>query len=381
LGTAPIKVVTLINLFQGIGGAERLAVEIALRLDRERFEATVWTSRPSRGPLLEQLEASHVPVFSLARTTPWQLWEWVPFLRYLREEKVDVLHAHGFGSNAWAAIWGRLTQVPVVIAHEHTWSFEGQPVRKFVDRHVIARWSDVLLAVSREDRRRMRDIEGISDDRTRYLPNGIPPLTTLGHNVRTELEIPVDAPVIGTVGVLRQQKGLDLLIEASATLAREFPIIRVLIAGGGLPARKQQLEAQARALGLSEVVTLLGLRTDIGDVLSALDVVVSSSHFEGSPLAIMEYMAAGKPIVATRVGGVPDLIEHGKTGVLVEPGDVDALAEGISTLLRDRERAGQLGTEARLRQQAEFDIDTTVRRVEDLYEALLVKRGRRGNSR
>jgi glycosyltransferase involved in cell wall biosynthesis len=377
----PIRVVTLINFFQGIGGAERLAVEIALRLDRERFQATVWTSRPSRGPLLEQLEASHVPVFSLARTTPWQLWEWAPFLRYLREEEVDVLHAHGFGSNAWAAVWGALTRVPVVVAHEHTWSFEGQPMRKLIDRHLIARCSDVLLAVSREDRRRMRDVEGIPEDRTRYLPNGIPPLATRGHDVRAELGISRDVPVIGTVSVLRQQKGLDLLIEGAALLVPEFPKLRVLIAGGGFPIHVQRLEAHARALGLGHVVTLLGLRTDVGDVLSAMDVAVSSSRFEGSPLALMEYMAAGKPIVATRVGGVPEIIEDGKSGLLVEPGSVDALARGISTLLRDGERAARMGAEARRRQQAEFDIDTTVRRVEDLYGSLLAERGRRGNSR
>jgi glycosyltransferase involved in cell wall biosynthesis len=370
-------VVTLINRFHGIGGAERLAVEIALRLDRDRFRPAVWTSRPSRGPLLERLRECDVPVHSLSRAKAWQVWKWMPFLRYLRDEHVDIVHAHGFGSNAWASVWGALAGVPVVVAHEHTWSFEGQPMRRLVDRHVISRWSDVLLAVSREDRRRMKDVEGIPRDRTRYVPNGIPPLpVSSGHDVRAELGIPRDAAVIGTLSVLRRQKGLDLLLEAVAILIREFPTLRVVIAGGGLPEQMDALAAQTRALGLSDIVTFLGLRTDIADILAAVDVAVSSSRFEGSPLAVMEYMAAGKPIVATRVGGVPDLIEDGKSGLLVEPSNPGALAAGVATLLRDHEYARALGARARERQRKEFDIDVMVRRLEDLYEALLVERAR-----
>jgi glycosyltransferase involved in cell wall biosynthesis len=366
------KVVTLINFFQGIGGAERLAVEIALRLDRERFSPMVWTTRPSSGPLLERLRTSDVPVYSLGRTKAWQLWEWMPFLRFLQTERVDVVHAHGFGSNLWATVWGRVARVPVVIAHEHTWSFEGEPLRKFLDRNLIAAHADVLLAVSHEDRRRMREIEGIPDERTRYVANGLPPLPApSGADLRTELGIASDAPVIGGVGVLRKQKGLDLLLQAVPRLVREFPDLRVLLAGGGPPAHRTALEAQAEALGVRDAVLFLGLRTDVADVLATLDVAVSSSRFEGTPLAIMEYMAAGKPIVATRVGGVPDLIEEGKSGVLVPPGDPSALADGIARVLRDPEYARNLAATARARQQRRFDIDVMVTQLEDLYESLV----------
>jgi glycosyltransferase involved in cell wall biosynthesis len=376
----PVNVVSLINFFEGIGGAERLAVEIALRLDRRRFRSTVWTSRPSRGPLLTQLRAGDIPVRSLPRTSRLELWKWVPFLRYLQSQRVEVIHAHGFGSNVWATVLGRLAGVPVVVAHEHTWSYEGQPARRLLDRHLISRWADVLLAVSREDRRRMRDVEGIPLCRTRYLPNGIPPLPHSARNdVRSEFGIGPDAPVVGTVSVLRHQKGLDVLLRAAAILVRDFPALRVLIAGGGPD--KESLRALAQRLDLSDVVDFLGLRTDVPDVLAALDVAVSSSRFEGSPLAIMEYMAGGKPIVATRVGGVPDLIEDGKSGVLVEPDDPAALAAGIAKLLGDADYARELAARAHERQQARFDIDVMVRRVEDLYEALLAVARARGRGR
>jgi glycosyltransferase involved in cell wall biosynthesis len=373
----PIRVAILINRFHGIAGAEQIAVEIAVRLDRERFRSTVWTSRPSKGPLLERLRRSGIPVHSLRRGAPWQLWTWSPFLRYLRDEKVDVLHAHGFGSNLWAAVWGRMAGVPVVIAHDHSWSFEGQILRKLLDRHVIARRTDVLLAVSREDRRRMSEIERISPDRTRYMPNGIPPFRAeSGHDVRSELGIPGDAPVIGTVSVVRSEKRLDLLLEAVALLAREFPQLRLLVVGGGFPVHIHALESQAEALGLSEVVSFLGLRTDVADVVATFDVAVSSSRFEGSPLSLLEYMAAARPIVATRVGGVPDLIEDRISGLLVEPENAAALAAGIATLLRDRNLARKLGDHARERQQSEFRIEIMIQRIEDLYEALLRERRR-----
>ena len=115
---------------------------------------------------------------------------------------------------------------------------------------------------------------------------------------------------------------------------------------------------------------MLGHRADVPDVLAALDVAVSTSDWEGSPLAVMEYMAAGKPIVATRVGGVPDLITHGVHGLLVEPGDVDGLARSIAQLLRDPDRGDAMGTRSRRRQRLEFDVSIMLERLETLYEEL-----------
>ena len=154
--------------------------------------------------------------------------------------------------------------------------------------------------------------------------------------------------------------------------AREVPALRVVVAGAG-PDR-ERLEALASELGASESLTLLGHRADVPDLLAAFDVAVSSSWFEGSPLAIMEYMDAGLPTVATRVGGVPDLIDDGVHGLLVEAGDVDGLAAGIVELVTDRARAVEMGARARERRRAEFDLNGTVRRLEELYDRLAAAR-------
>ena len=229
-----------------------------------------------------------------------------------------------FGSNAWGTVIGRLARVPVVVAHEHTWSFEGRPMRRFVDREVIGRGSTAFIAVSRDDQRKMIEIERVPADKILHVPNGIsaPPPPT-GADVRAELQIPAGAPVIGTVSVLRPQKALDVFIRASADLLRDDPDLRVLLAGDG-PLRAELTEL-VHALGVQDRLLMLGYRSDAADVMATLDVAVSSSAFEGSPLAVMEYMESARPIVATRVGGVPDLIEDGVHGLLVEAGEAAAL--------------------------------------------------------
>jgi glycosyltransferase involved in cell wall biosynthesis len=263
----------------------------------------------------------------------------------------------------------------VIVAHEHTWSFEGKPWRRIGDREVIARGSSAFIAVSREDRRRMIEIEKIDPDDVMFIPNGIPaPPPPTGADVRAELGIAADAPAIGTVSVLRPQKALDVLLRATRILVDEFPALRVLIAGEG--DRRFALEDLTKELKLEDNVLFLGVRTDVPDVLEALDVAVNSSDFEGSPLSVMEFMEAGKPIVATRVGGVPDLIDDGVHGRIVEPQDPAAFAAAVAELLRDPQRARELGRRAQERRRAEFDIEVMVRRLEDLYTELRARASR-----
>lgn len=377
-----MRVVTLVDRL-GTGGAERLAIQTTTRLDPERFDRTLCASRRFDVAIskrhvanaLADLRAADVRVMGLKRTSAKQVWAWWPFYRFLRRERIDVLHAHKFGSNMWGTAIGRLARVPVIVAHEHTWSFEGQPLRRFGDRELIARGSSAFIAVSREDRRRMIEIEHIDPADVMFLPNGIPaPPPPSGADVRAELGIPADAPVIGTVSVLRPQKALDVLLRASRKLADEFPGLRVLIAGEG--DRRFALEELAQELGLEDTVLFMGVRTDVPDVLAALDVAVSTSDFEGSPLSVMEYMEAARPIVATRVGGVPDLIDDGVHGRLVEPQDPDAFAAAVADLLRDPAKAAELGQRARERRRAEFDIDVMVRRLEELYVRLRAEASR-----
>jgi glycosyltransferase involved in cell wall biosynthesis len=387
-GRERIRVVTLVDKLSVFGGAEHLALLTATRLDPARFESVFCVSRWPPAESEDALEAHHAAhallqesgtrFLALRRRRKLELAPWVRLARFLRRERVDVLHAHKFGSNVWAALVDAVAPVPVFVAHEHTWSYEGQPLRRFLDRALIARRADRFVAVSREDQRRMSSVEHIDPRRTMFIPNGIPPSPPpSGRDVRAELGIE-RGPVIGAIGVLRAQKAHHVLLRASAELVRTHPSLTVLIAGEG--PERASLEGLARELGISDHVRLLGYREDVPDILRALDIAVSSSDFEGSPLAVMEYMDAGLPIVATAVGGVPDLITDGVDGRVVERRDPHALASAISELLGDRELGERMGASARERRRTEFDLDTLVRRLEDLYEGLLGagKAGRRG---
>jgi glycosyltransferase involved in cell wall biosynthesis len=167
---------------------------------------------------------------------------------------------------------------------------------------------------------------------------------------------------------------LDVLVEAAALLKPQFPELVVLIAGAG--PEEERLRSVIRKHGLESTVRLLGFRPNIADVLAVIDVAVFSSDREGSPLAVLESMAAAKPIVATRVGGIPALVDDGKHALLAPPRDARALADAVGRLLVDRGLRERLGRNARERQRREFDIQSTVTALEDLYEALFAASGR-----
>jgi glycosyltransferase involved in cell wall biosynthesis len=376
-----LRVVTLIDTISSAGGAERIAASVMMGLDPERFERTMCASRAAKSTA-SAVRAAGVKVVSLDRRSAGKVWEWRPLMSLLRRERIDILHSHLFGSNVWGSVLGRIAGVPVIVAHEHSWSFEGQPARRFIDREVIARFADVIVAVSREDRRRMIEIEGIDPSVVRFIPNGIAATPAIpSHDVRVEFGIPAEAPVVAAVTVLRREKALDVLIDAAGLLAPGFPGLRVLIAGRGKD--REALERYARERGLDGTVAFIGLRRDVADLLASADVAVNSSDFEGSPLSVIEYLAAGKAVVATRVGGVPDIVEDGVHGLLVERRDPVALANALARLLRDPALRAEMGARGRARQQREFTLEAMIGRIEELYEELFhaSARGRQERSR
>ena len=360
----PLRVLLLVDSYGPLGGAERLVVHLAHGFDRSRVEPTVCVTRQADPAAVEAARSAGIRVIELRRSKRFSIREWQPLWRALRDG-VDIVHAHKFGSNVWGSTIGRLAGVPV-IAHEHTWSFEGETGRKLLDRWVVARFAELVIAVSAEDARRMASIERIDPRMIEVVPNGIPALPSPSGNVRAELGIPQDAFVVGAVTVFRPQKALEVLVDAAARAMEFVPDLHVLLAGDG-PDRAA-LEAHVRSAGLAGRVSLPGARGDVADVLAALDVFALSSDFEGSPLAVIEAMAAGKAIVATQVGGVPDLLEHGRAGLLVPRRDVEELARAFVRLAGDEGLRARLGGAARRRQAAELTLSGTIDRITMLYE-------------
>jgi glycosyltransferase involved in cell wall biosynthesis len=215
----------------------------------------------------------------------------------------------------------------------------------------------------------MIEVERIPEEKIHLMPCGIPSGDGAEPaKLREELGIAPDAPLIGAVGGLRPEKAFGLLVRAAKGLRDERGDVHVVIAGDG--PERQRLEDMIATEGLDGVVHLLGYRDDVPAVVSALDVAVCCSEREGSPLSVLEFMRAARPIVATDVGGIPDLVRDGEDGILVPAGDPAALAAAIAKLLGDPELAGELGTSARIRQRQQFDLAGNVSEIEGLYEAL-----------
>ena len=370
---APTRVVTLVGRIGKEGGAERLAVELAAGLARRDFDSTLCVSRHPPPHELDhhqlhqerQVRDAGGRVLGLSRRSRIDLRAWRPLLSYLRKERIQVLHAHMVNANIWATVLGRLAGVPVIVSHEHTWSYQGRPLRRLIDRHLIARGSDAFVAVSAEDRRKMIEVEGIDAADTVVVPNGISDLPApSGRNVRSELGLPPGRPLVLALGRLERQKGFDVLIEA----AGRMPDVTVVIAGEG--DERDSLDELLRRRGLGDRVLLLGFRSDVPDLLAAADVVVFPSRFEGSPLSVIECMATGAAIVATRVGGVPELLDDGAHALLVPPENPAELVEAVLRVVREPELGAELGAHARERQQAEFGIEAMLDRLYELYAEL-----------
>jgi glycosyltransferase involved in cell wall biosynthesis len=360
------------SLYDGTGGAERFAVGLATALPSDRYELSLCTTRSAEGSLVETLDAAGVSHFALGRRGRFDVLRFSRLARFLRRQRVDVLHCHKFGSNVWGTLIGRAARVPVVIAHEHTWSYEGQPLRRLLDGRLVGRLADRFVAVSNEDRRRMIEVEGVRPERAITIPTGyVPRATGAGGNLRAELGMELDTPVVGTIAQLRPQKALDVLITAFARLPADLAAARLVIVGDG-PVRPA-LERLARDLGVAERVHFLGTRTDLTTILGGVDVAAMSSDFEGLPLFAFECMAHRTPLVATSVGGLRDLLDGG-AGVLVPPRDPDALAAALGTLLRDPVRRESIADAAEQRLGG-YGMDEIARRFGELYDALLAQRG------
>ena len=349
-------------------GAETVATRIALGLDSQRFESIICSTRPSPEHHVRAARAEGIEVLELQRRSKLDVWRWRPLVQLLRNGRVDVVHAHKFGSNLWAALLKPRSRLPVLIAHEHSWSYEGT-MRRIVDRELIARRADAVVAVSPTDRMRMIELERIPPEKVVFIPNGIPDRPAgKADGVRHELGLAPADSVVGTVCGLRPEKELETALRALARLAPHRPGLRFVVVGDG-PERKR-LERLASDLGVPTLFLGQRANDEVPDLLAAMDVLVLTSRFEGMPLAILEWMAAGKAIVASRVGGIPAIVADGEEALLVPPRDYVTFADQLARLLDDPDERRRLGEAARRRQHEQFRFDQTIAQLEGLYERL-----------
>jgi glycosyltransferase involved in cell wall biosynthesis len=303
----------------------------------------------------------------------------VQLTRLVRRLRPDLVHTHTAKAGTLGRLAALLARVPVIVHTYHGHVFHGYfsapRTRAFLAiERWLARRTDRLLTVSETVRAELLAL-GVGDpDRLTVVPLGLDLEGFLGCEAlrggfRAELGVAADVPLVGIVARLAPIKAHEVFLQAAAAVARELPTARFLVIGDG--ERRRELEALAVRLGLGPQVRFLGWRADLPRIYADLDVVVLTSRNEGSPVSLIEAMAAARPVVATRVGGVPDLVDDGVTGLLVPSGDTRALAAGLSGLLGDPARRCLMGAAGRKRVAGGFGADRLLADVDRLYTELL----------
>ena len=361
------------------GGAEKVVEDLAVSLVGRGHRVLLCHTRTPPEPQEQRaLAAAGVELLSLGRTSRWRLDQWWPLVRALRQERVDVLNAHLPGSNKWCAALRALRPGMRFVATEH--SLDGAAAYRPVQVGRFVGWAcDRFVTVSDPAARWLIEtcrlpavkVEVVRNGSSRLIP---PPDDPAVRAIRRELGAE-DELIIGTVGMLRSQKRVDVILTAFQRLRREFPHARLVVVGDG--PERSTLERQARQI--PEGVRFLGHRDDVGTLLTSFDLFVMASVVEGSPLALIEAMRAGLAVVATGVGGVPELAPHRECALLVAPGDAGGLSDAMASLLRDAPLRAALGEAARVRATRDLGWERVVDEWSALFERV-VEEHRRGGA-
>jgi glycosyltransferase involved in cell wall biosynthesis len=354
-----------------VGGAQTYVASLLPALVG-RFEVTV--AAHGAGPLRDATRAAgarFVPLQNLRRPlSPWRdLAGLVELMRLLRRERPHILHASSSKAGVLGRLAGFLAGVPIRIFTVHGWAFAAHAgvaarLYRWADR-LVRPLTTVTVCVSQRERVAGLVAGTCDSERTVVIPNAVDAARAPRSSATRR-----ERPLIIAVGRLKAPKDFLTLVRALGTLPPDS--FEAVIVGEG-PDRGR-LEAEIEALGLEQHVRLAGERRDVPDLLAAADVFVLPSASEGMPVSVLEAMAAGLPVVASRVGGMPEQVSDGETGLLVEPGHIGELAAAVSRLIRDGELRRRLGTAGRARAEQEFDLEPFRRAHVELYSRELASR-------
>jgi len=368
----------------GLGGAEQVVINLAKGIDKKKFNVIVCCLN-DKGIFAQEVEKEGIEVIALGKRGKFDATVLFKLIRVIKKYKIDIVHTHLWGANTWGRIAAKLAGVKVVIATEHnvdTW----KPRYYFWIDRFLQYFTDKIIVVS-EKVKEFYVGEGISEKKIEVVHNGIPlfsssfPSCHLPGGIKTgevrervgeEFGIHPEDKVLAIVGRLVEQKGHRYLFEALHLLNGRYKL-KVLVIGEG--PQREKLVNMARQSGIEDKVMFTGIRQDVRRILSAVDILVMPSLREGLPMALLEAMANEVAVIASNVGGVPEVIIDKQTGILVKPGDKAELAEAINFLLEDESLRRKLAMEGKKRVTDEFSYNRMVERTEELYLGLLQKKG------
>ncbi len=339
---------------------------------------------PSHGPLTEALraEGAEVLVFPMRKT--YDLLAIYRLYKIMRKYKIDVIHSHGLLVNILSRVASYLACTPVSIstAHIPLNLKSGKQAQNVFEKlmgpyylimdNLTSFFNQKVIAVSHAVKKDLME-QGVDPKRIVVVQNGID--LTRGsrnnQNTKGKLKRVGNHSIVGTITRLSPQKDIPTFLKMAALVIRDVPKTQFLIVGDG--EKRKELQDLAEKLGLGYHVRFLGYRRDVPDLLRTFDIFALSSLWEGLPIVILEAMAAEKPVVATAVDGVAEVVEHGKTGLLAEPRRQDLLARSVIELIKNPARAREMGERGRERVESYFSIDRVINTVEQIYLSQVLK--------
>jgi glycosyltransferase involved in cell wall biosynthesis len=365
------------------GGTEHQVMALCRSLDPDRFELEFACLRRS-GPFVEEITERNIPLTEYRIASFYSVssgFQQARFVRHLLQRRIQIVHAYNFYGNVFAIPPARAAGTPVVIASIRDLGLYLTPLQKRVQRF-MCRFADCVL-VNAEAVKNWLVGDGYDPAKIVVLRNGVD-LSRFNDPVspklmRRDLGVAPDAPLVTVVSRLDRGKGLEQFLEAAAIVSRRFPAARFLIVGETPPFAVpylDELKALATRLQIASQVIFTGLRSDVPALLSCANVAVMPSLNEALSNSLLESMASGTAVVATRVGGTPEALVDGDTGLLVPPADVPSLATAVVRLLETPALARRLGSAARQLIEERFSVERMVAGTEDLYRQLLLRKQR-----
>lgn len=354
-----------------MGGLETFVVNLAKKHDRARYNVSVCCFREG-GVLRRELETAGIPVYTVNKREGIDYTLTFRLARLFREKNIDVVHTHNPMPWFYGAVAARIAGVGTVVHTEHSGLFPDRKKLLWAERH-LAGITDTVISDSMAVTERLIQAGRITPEKICTILNGIDleryDTANAGEDARSPLGLGPDAFVIGSVARLEPVKDHATLLEGFRLFSAGAPGAVLLLAGDGSMAGA--LKSMARKLGMKKNVVFLGTRKDVPDILKAVDVFAMTSLSEGLSLSVIEAMAARRPVIATRVGGNPEAIIDGKTGILIPPRDPAAFSEAATELYRRRDRAKAMGEAGRKRVEEAFDLFKMARAYEKVYDGHL----------
>jgi glycosyltransferase involved in cell wall biosynthesis len=370
-----IKILFIITS-SGIGGAEKILYYTATGLNYNKYDVSV-CSLKKNGEIAGDLEKQGIEVCCLHMGGRERFLGWlssiitlIRLFPYLIRIRPTIIHSFLFRANILARIAGYLTGVPIVISSVRVMGGEKKYFH-YVEM-ITSFMVDHYVAVSESVKRYIIDKSKISAEKISVIYNGVNIKSQDDlheQNPKMPFKIEDEDRILMTVGRLHEQKGHCYLIQAVSKVRKEFPKVKLLVTGEG--EEENNLKKLVKSLDLTNKVIFAGLSSDIEGILPIAELFILPSLWEGLPNVLLEAMAAGKPVVATKVGGIPEIVVHGETGILVPPRDTDALAIAIIDLLQNKLKAKNMGEAGRIRAGKRFSIYKMIEKTENLYQELL----------